>query len=195
MHNISRRTLIIALAGLVLVVGVLALRTTGFLRSAKVRANEQFALSEHASHRGQFDVAIRHMENAVRLDPHFKEAREGLAALYEQHRGFEAAIAEYERGIKEDPKNEAFYCYRIAQMLYIDKRFEEGLKWAQRANKVQPGDGATLRLIGYCLERMKQWEQAKQHWKQVLENEPNDSFAKRGLERVQRHLLKSNNQQ
>ena len=188
MSKTSRRVLLIALLGAVLIGGAWWLRDAGLLRSAKARANDEFALSERAHHEGDLEGAMRHMQNAVKLDPHFVEAREGLAAMYEQHQGLDAAIAEYERGIKEDPQNEARYCHRIAEVYFVNRRWEPALKWLRRSDELRPGDFHVQRMIGFCLERLGRWQEAEQHWSMMLAENANNTDVKRGLERVRRHL-------
>jgi len=188
MDRAMRRALVLAVLGTMLIAGVFGLRQAGILRSAQARANEEFALSEQAYHEGDFEAAMRHMQNAVKLDPHFVEAREGLAAMYEQHRGLEAAVAEYERGIAEDPQNEARYCYRIAQTYFVYRQWEPALKWLRRADSLKPGDFHVQRMIGFCLERQGRWQEAEQHWSKLLQQNANDVNVRRGLERVRRHL-------
>lgn len=186
--HVPRRTLILVVLGCVVVATVFGLRQMGFFRSAQARANEEFLLSDRAHHDGDPEAAIRHMEKAVKLDPHFVEAREGLAALYDQHRGMEHAVAEYERAIREDPQNEARYCYRIAQLYFLYRQWEPALEWARRAEKLYPDDEHVQRIIGFCLERQAKWQEAEQYWSSLLRKDPNNVHAKRGLQRVRRHL-------
>ncbi|GIV17171.1 MAG: hypothetical protein KatS3mg022_2606 [Armatimonadota bacterium] len=188
MDNAMRRAVVLAVLGAVIIVGVLGLRQTGVLRSAQARANDEFALSEQAHHEGDFEAAMRHMENAVKLDPHFVEAREGLAAMYEQHRGMDSAIAEYQRAIREDPQNEARYCYRIAETYFVNRKWEPALEWLRRADSLKPGDWHVQRMIGFCLERQGKWQEAEQHWSRLLQKNADDANVQRGLERVRRHL-------
>lgn len=188
MNKAMRRVLVLAVLGLIAIAGVFALREAGILRSARARANEEFALSERAHHEGDFKAAMRHMQNAVRLDPQFVEAREGLAALYDQHEGMDSAIAEYQRAIREDPQNEARYCYRIAETYFLYRKWEPALEWLRRADSLKPGDFHVQRMIGFCLERQGKWREAEQHWSNLLRQNANDANVRRGLERVRRHL-------
>ncbi len=188
MDNGMRRAVVLAVLGAVIMAGVLGLRQAGVLRSAPARADEEFALSDKAYHESDFEAATRHMENAVKLDPHFVEAREGLAALYEQLKGREAAIAEYQRAIQEDPQNEARYCYRIAQMYFLERQWQPALEWLRRADRLKPDDFHVQRMIGFCLERQGKWQEAEQHWSNLLRKNANDVNVRRGLERVRRHL-------
>lgn len=188
MDNALRRAVVLAVLGAVAIAGVLGLRQAGVLRSAQARANDEFALSERAHHEGDFEAAMRHMENAVKLDPHFVEAREGLAALYDQHKGMDSAIAEYQRAIREDPQNEARYCYRIAETYFVYRKWEPALEWLRRADNLQPGDFHVQRMIGFCLERQGKWQEAERHWSNMLQKNANDVNVRRGLERVRRHL-------
>ncbi|MCS6950126.1 MAG: tetratricopeptide repeat protein [Armatimonadota bacterium] len=190
MQDATRRALILAVCGAVVIAVVLGLRQMGFFRSAQARANEEFRLSDLAHHNNDPEAAIRHMQNAVKLDPHFVEAREGLAALYDQHRGMEHAVAEYERAIREDPQNEARYCYRIAQLYFLYRQWQPALEWARRAQKLQPDDHHVQRIIGFCLERQNKWQEAEQHWNSLLQKDPGNTDVQRSLERVRRHLAK-----
>ncbi|GIV20026.1 MAG: hypothetical protein KatS3mg023_1777 [Armatimonadota bacterium] len=188
MDSVMKRALVLAMLGIIVIASVLGLRATGVLRSAQARANEEFALSERAHHEGDFEAAMRHMQNAVKLDPHFVEAREGLAAMYEQHRGMDSAIAEYQRAIREDPQNEARYCYRIAETYFVNRKWDPALEWLRRADSIQPGDWHVQRMIGFCLERQGKWQEAEKHWSSLLQKNANDANIQRGLERVRRHL-------
>lgn len=183
-----RRVLVLAFIGVAIIGATLWMREAGLLRGARARANQEFALSERAHHEGDFEAAMRHMENAVRLDPHFVEAREGLAAMYEQHKGIEAAIAEYQRGIQEDSQNEARYCQRVAEIYFVNRQWEPALQWLRRADSLSRNDLQVQRMIGFCLERQGKWKEAEQHWKLMLQSGANTPEVRRGLERVQRHL-------
>lgn len=188
MHSVTKRLVVLAVLGVVVIGGVYLLRASGMFKTARERADTEFALSERAHHNGDFEAAMRHMQNAVRLDPRFVQAREGLAAMYEQHRGLDSAIAEYERGIKEDPKNEARYCYRIAEVYFVNRRWESALEWLKRADGLQPNDFHVERMTGFCLERLGRWKEAEQHWSRLLEKDAKDTNIQRALARVRRHL-------
>ncbi len=188
MDGAAKRVAILAVLGVVVVGAALWMRETGAFRSAKARADEQFALSERAHHEGDFESAMKHMQKAVELDPQFVQAREGLAAMYEQHRGMDAAIAELERGIQEDPNNEGRYCYRIAEIYFINRQWEPALKWLKRADELDPEDLHIQRMIGFCLERQGRWREAEAHWTRLLAKDSNNPDVQRALARVRRHL-------
>lgn len=177
--------------GAACIVVAVALKERGVLENRKALADREFALSERAHHEGDSEAAIRHMEQAVKLDPQFVEAREGLAALYEQHRGMEAAVEEYERAIREDPQNKARYCFRIAQIYFLYRRWDDALQWARQASELRPDDFHTQRLIGFCLERQEKWQEAVKHWETVAQQFPNEQGVQRSLQRVRKHLNSS----
>jgi tetratricopeptide (TPR) repeat protein len=185
----AKRPMVLAVVGLITVGGAFWLREAGVLQSRQARANEEFILSERAHHAGQHESAIRHLQNAVKMDPQFVEAREGLAAMYEQFRGLDAAVAEYQRAIQEDPKNEARYCYRVAQIYFVRREWDAALQWLRRAEKLQPDDFHVQRMIGFCLERQGKWREAERHWSALLQKKnSNDADVQRALQRVRRHL-------
>lgn len=186
--TVRKRAMWVLAVGVTCIVVALVLKETGVLQNRKALADREFALSERAHHEGDAEAAVRHMQNAVKLDPHFVEAREGLAALYEQHRGMDAAIEEYKRAIQEDPQNEARYCYRIAQIYFLNRQWEQALQWARRADSLQANDFHVLRLIGFCLERQGNWQAAEQHWAEVAKKFENEQSIQRSLSRVRKHL-------
>jgi len=192
MNNAAKRVLVLVLIGGATIGAALWMREAGVFRSPRARAEQEFVVSERAHHAGDVEAAMYHMEKAVRLDPTFVGAREGLAAMYEQHKGLEAAVAEYERGIEEDRQNESHYCYRIAEMYFIHRQWEPALKWLKRADNLTPRDFYVQRLIGFCLERQGKWKEAEQHWSQMLLTHASATEAQRGLERARRHLNNGN---
>ena len=145
-------------------------------------AEAHFEKSEELAHRGQFDASRREMELAVREDPRYEEARDGLATIYAGEGRLEDAIRVYREGIALMPRSAVLHD-GLGGLLYSWGRYEQALPVLEEAVRIKP-DGQSVYLMGMCYERANRWAQAQQYWATLVQRQPNDLIARRGLARV-----------
>ncbi|MGC8667418.1 MAG: tetratricopeptide repeat protein [Chthonomonadales bacterium] len=145
-------------------------------------AEAHFEKSEELAHRRQFDASRREMELAVREDPKYEEARDGLAAIYAGEGRLEDAIRVYREGIALTPTS-ALLHDGLGGLLYSWERYDQALPVLEEAVRIKP-DGPSVYLLGMCYERANRWPQAQKYWASLVERRPGDPIAKRGLSRV-----------
>lgn len=145
-------------------------------------AEAHFQKSEELAHRGQFDASRREMELAVREDPKYEEARDGLAAIYAGEGRIEDAIRVYREGIALLPRSGLLHD-GLGGLLYSWGRYDQAIPVLEEAVRIKP-DGPSVYLLGMCYERANKWTQARRYWAALAQRRPNDPIAQRGLHRM-----------
>jgi tetratricopeptide (TPR) repeat protein len=119
-----------------------------------VNAKAEFDLGVSAYKQAKFEEAVQHFRQAVLLDPAFVPAHLHLASAYAQ---------QYIPGLAS-PENNQMGRQAIAeydQVLALDPTRDQQV--------------SALKGIAYLFLNMKQFEQAKEHDRKILEIDPNDA--------------------
>ena len=105
----------------------------------------------------------------------------GTSYLYERN----LELAEKNLKISID-QNKNYYNsnHNLGVTLQLKENFKEALVLFQKALKLKPKNLGTLNHIGECYERTKSFEDAKKYYNNVLEIEPNNKIALKGLARI-----------
>jgi Flp pilus assembly protein TadD len=117
---------------------------------------------------GENDLALAHLDHAARIDPENFKIRYGRAlALSRLGRAEEAKaeqfvvdrlraddmqIALLRRRLLENPKDVALQC-RAARWFFDHDHAQEGVRWAEKALRDQPGDFEACRLLADHYQR------------------------------------------
>ncbi len=114
----------------------------------------------------RYDEAIQDYDEAIKLDPNYKEAffNRGLAlAVLEK---FDEAIQDYDEAIKLDPNYKEAFFNRGLALAALDK-FDEAIKDYDEAIKLDPKNkeafynkGLALVALGKCSEAIKAYDEA-----------------------------------
>jgi tetratricopeptide (TPR) repeat protein len=120
---------------------------------------------------GQWDQAMPHFQEAVRLDPFHARAHNNLGlSLVKKGRGAEA-IEQYREALRIEP---AYASARknLGLALAAEKRFEEAIVEYREAIRLEP-DNAELRSnLGIALVALKRFPEAIQAYREAIERDP-----------------------
>jgi lipopolysaccharide biosynthesis regulator YciM len=151
---------VVAVAGAMLVM----LSATG---CDKLRARDQLNKGVASYKNNQYETAINHFKEAVTLDPSLKNAKLYLATAYAQQyipgvdspenlQNANAAIAQYQAVLEQDPKN--INSIKGIAYLYLQmKKFEEAKSYYHKAIDRDPNDPEAYYSVGVI-----DWTQAYQ---------------------------------
>jgi tetratricopeptide (TPR) repeat protein len=124
----------------------------------KLKARDQLNKGVQAYRNAQFQPAVKHFQEAVRLDPSLLNARLFLATAYAQQyvpggesddnkKMAQDAINAFEDVLKVDPANTSALA-SIASIYYSEKRFDDAKAFQQRWIKVEPNNPVPYYWIG-----------------------------------------------
>lgn len=156
----------------VLAVATLALlaATTGCNR---LKARDQLVKGVQSYKSAQYEEAIDHFQNAVRLDPSLPMARAYLATAYMQQvvpnletpenlKNAQNAIDSFQGVLREDPKD-VNAVKGIASIYFNIKKFDQAKDYQKKALSLDPNDAQAAYTIGVI-----DWTEAYQHARDVL---------------------------
>jgi tetratricopeptide (TPR) repeat protein len=100
-------------------------------------ARREFDRGVRAWREGQGDEAVRHLKEAVRLDPKFVESEAELGALYSKTNRLTLALTSLERALAMDPNWAVLHSNKAATLLQLN-RIAEAEEAARQAVKLDP---------------------------------------------------------
>ena len=105
----------------------------------------------------------------------------GTSYLYEKN----LELAEKNLKISID-QNKNYYNsnHNLGVTLQLKENLDEALVSFKNALKLKPKNLGTLNHIAECYERIKSFEDAKKYYNKVIEIEPNNKIALKGLSRI-----------
>ena len=105
----------------------------------------------------------------------------GTSYLYERN----LELAEKNLKISID-QNKNYYNsnHNLGVTLQLKENLDEALVSFKNALKLKPKNLGTLNHIAECYERIKSFEDAKKYYNKVIEIEPNNKIALKGLSRI-----------
>jgi tetratricopeptide (TPR) repeat protein len=107
------------------------------LANKRKAAREAFSRGVRAWGKHQSDEALRHLCEAVRLDPDFLQARTELGNNYTKTEQPEQALEQYELALKLDPNSAALHSNKAAALAMLN-RWEEAEQSARYAVQLDP---------------------------------------------------------
>lgn len=105
------------------------------------------------------DLARVDYEQALKLDPKFVPAYQGLARLYTAMRDLPLAIETYHKALKIAPKNAALW-YELAMCHNSQKNFDQTLNCINRATKIDPGNRTFVNAMGVVLAETGRYDES-----------------------------------
>ena len=104
--------------------------------------------------------AITELEALLERNPRDSRARLLLATVFEKEKGFTAARDEYEKLLSANPN--FISALNNLAWLYADQfnQLDKAAELAQRASRLQPGDGAIADTLGWILYKRGDYQQA-----------------------------------
>lgn len=120
-------------------------------------------------------------QRATALRPQQAEYWYSLGVSLESLRQTQEAIAAFGRAAKLGPNMEALI--RLANLALEEGQAEEAIKYAKRALKLNPEDGAAELLLAEALELAERFDEAAEHFQHAvrLSPDPSRTYALRGI--------------
>lgn len=109
--------------------------------------------------KGMFSEAMETCKEAIHRDSNYTDAHLILAGLYSATHEIEAALSEYNRILKINPKNEEAVVYK-SQILVDDGRTEEGAKVLRQFIKSNPESPLALYYLGRTEQQRDNFKEA-----------------------------------
>ncbi|MCL5283880.1 MAG: hypothetical protein M1330_04110 [Armatimonadetes bacterium] len=153
----------------------------------KIMADHHFDLSEYYAHQGDWPMAVKEMRKALKYDPHYVQARDGLAALYDENGLQTRAERVYLKGLALDPKSE-FLHYQLASFYQLHKRYPEAIQQMLYCLKLKPNNIKDLLVLALLYDRNHQYPEAIQALKRRLTLVPNDYVSPHDIARIEREM-------
>jgi len=128
--------------------------------------------------------AVRNLENAVRIHPHYKNAYLLLGNCYNNLKLYEKSIASYDMALKLDPDYEEAsdnlgITYREAGLYFgeTERNPQKALEYIEKAYATRPEEYETLRLLGVAYGSMGKIDKALDFFLKALAQEPENAMA------------------
>jgi len=119
--------------------------------------------------------ALRQYKTASRIQEGASEPHLGASQVYKQFGKYHDAIAELDRAIALEPRN-AFYRFKLAEILRELKMFEPALAAATEAAAAAPDDAFYHFWVADLLMERSRFEEALAPLRLALELSPGDDF-------------------
>jgi tetratricopeptide (TPR) repeat protein len=149
-------------------------------------AEQHFNASDDLEKQGRIPEAIEEMKLAIRDDPKYFAARQGLCDLYEIQQRIPEAIAVLQEGLRAAPADQDRYHYALCQVYEGEKDYPDALQQIRLSLKAEPDDLHDQRMLPMLLEKAGQYAGAEQAWKEYIRKHPGDTTGERGLRRASR---------
>lgn len=128
--------------------GVISARALAYKPSKA--ALKEFELGSRAWNKNRSDEAIRHLTEAVRLDPGYVEAQVKLGALYADGGQPAQALALFESALEQERNWALIHIDRAAALVDLNRPAEAELA-ARQALRLQPSSTAASYLLGCAM--------------------------------------------
>ena len=116
--------------------------------------------------------AIKHLKEAVRLEPNYAVGHLGLGKVFLQQGMVDDAIKEYEKAVRLDPYN-SDTSKDLGIILYLHGSAENALVHLERAIELNPNLTLAHYFLGLALKKAGRAGEAIKHFKEALELNPN----------------------
>jgi serine/threonine-protein kinase len=108
---------------------------------------------------GQIAAAIRHLSEAVRLDPQYPNAHSNLGNCYRLTGQLEQAVAEYREALRVDPTSPLGHSNLGASLMDLG-RFADATREFETALRLDPKSVAAICNMGTVLRRRERFDEA-----------------------------------
>lgn len=129
-------------------------------------------------------MSVEYFRSANRANPRSTEALYNLGLIYQENGQPEKAIQSYESIIKIEPDNKlAYYNIGYVNLVYLNK-YSEGVSSFTKALALDSNYIDAWYNRGYCYELLKDKQEARSDYEQVLKLKVNDPKAVEGMNRL-----------
>jgi tetratricopeptide (TPR) repeat protein len=121
--------------------------------------------------RGSLDEAIVQFQDALRIKPHYAEARNNLGAALLQKGALDEAMAQYQEALRTDPAFADAHDNLGAALLQMG-RVDDAIAELQKALQLQPGLASAHSNLGVALFRKGRVDEAIAQYQTALRSDP-----------------------
>jgi tetratricopeptide (TPR) repeat protein len=111
----------------------------------------------------QLDVARKHYEQAIKLNPKYSEAINNLGTVYYARKSYRRAISQYKKALKLAPEAASVYS-NLGTAYFARKRYKEAFEIYQKALSLDPEVFEHRSTYGVMLQERSVEERAKFHY-------------------------------
>ena len=130
--------------------------------------------------KGDFNAAVQHLQEALKLNPEHVKARNSLGiALAEQGKHSEA-IAQFEKALELQPQYAEAH-YNMAVVLSSQSRLDDAIHHYRQASKLKPGYTKAHVNLAVVLQGLGRFEEAIRYYQKALKSKPNALFIREKL--------------
>ncbi len=105
-----------------------------------------------------YDEARQQFQNALLLDPKYRDAIQGVARVYTRMNDFEHALETYRKALDKNPKDHGLW-FDLGMCYNRKKDFAEAIPCFEKALDLDRENHAYMRNLGFTLARTGQVEQ------------------------------------
>ncbi|GHU88878.1 hypothetical protein FACS189476_06760 [Spirochaetia bacterium] len=137
--------------------------------------------------KGDYNQAIAHYDEAIRLDPNNAVAYTNRGIAYSYKDDYNKAIADFTQAIRLDPNNALAY-YNRGGNYYNAVNYNKAIADFTQAIRLDPNDFLAYFARGSAYYAKNDYIQAIIDYTEVLKLDPNNIEAKQWLEEIQKKL-------
>lgn len=150
--------------------------STGQKLENKYNATDWFRKGYEAHLRKEYDSALGHYNQALKLDPAYAAAYLNRGVVYYERQQYPQALADYTQALKYDPK--LLQAYNNRGVVYKQlKQHDKALADYALALKLNPKYAKTYNNRGTVYSELKQYDKALADYNQALKLDPQFAYA------------------
>ena len=154
-----------------------------------LRTDQHWHLNEglRREKEGHIEQAVRHYEQAIRIDPEMVQPHVNLIAAYGRSERFDKAEAHYRRALELNPEIEELHA-NWGTLQALENRPKQAAESFRRALEINPLSANSHSDLGSSLNALGRGDEAVKHFRQALQYEPGHRLANF---HIGRHLVTS----
>jgi tetratricopeptide (TPR) repeat protein len=130
-----------------------------------------------------YDEARQRYQEALRIDPNYRDAIQGLARVYTRLEDYARAQEVYQKALEKNPKDHGMW-YDMGSCYCRKKELDRALSCFQKALELDPENRAYMKTLGFTLARMGQSERGLE----LLTRAMGTALAHYNMARMMEHL-------
>jgi protein O-mannosyl-transferase len=135
-----------------------------------------FGMTEMLLKQGRLEEAVRHNTEAVRINPDFVGAINGLGVAYYKMGRIDEAVDYYKRALEIEPCN-VEVCSNFGMALAAEGKFDEAVSLYNKALQIAPDSINTHLNLGFALTACGKFAEAAKEYEEVLLIQPQNAVA------------------
>ena len=133
--------------------------------------------------KGQLDRAIKHFNNALRINPRYSEARSNLGLSFLEVGKYDEAIKHFNEALRLKP-NLPNTINNLAVALREQGKINEAIKKWKKALEIEPSHPYAHFNMGRAMTGQRKYDEAIEHFNQALQSKPDYLKARINLARI-----------